>query len=379
MGLVSATFVESVRGKALRVFDWQLLLYVLLIVGFGVVMGYSASFNESGQAAGGISQTVKTLIWVGIGFTIFFVAASVDYHWLETFTTPIYLVVLGLLAVTLLVGESLNGATLSISVAGLDFQFSEVSKVLMIVVLASFLSGRREKIGKLSTIVGAGILMGIPTFLVFRQPDLGTALVFVAILVGMLFMSGASIGWMAVFTGAVVAVAPIAVNALADYQRQRLFCFLDPYADPQGACYQLVQALNAVGSGGWFGQGLTAGRQNQLGYLPVQSTDFIFTVVAEELGFLGGLLLLALFALLVWRILVIGWGARDALGGMVAYGLASMILFQLLVNVGMVMGIMPVTGIPLPFITYGGSSTISLLFGLGILESVRTHSRKATF
>lgn len=379
MGATSTTFVENVRARALRAFDWQLLLYLALIVGFGVVMGYSASFNAPGAAAGGISQTVKTLIWVAIGFTIFFVVASIDYHWLSTFTTPIYLAVLGLLALTLVIGQSLNGATLSISVAGLDFQFSEVSKVLMIVVLASWLSGRREKIGKLSTIIGAGILMGIPTFLVFRQPDLGTALVFVAILVGMLFMSGASIGWMALFTGAVVGVAPIAMNALADYQRARLFCFLNPYADPQGACYQLVQALNAVGSGGWFGQGLTAGRQNQLGFLPVQTTDFIFTVVAEELGFVGGILLLLLFALLVWRILVIGWGARDALGSMVAYGLASMILFQLLVNIGMVMGIMPVTGIPLPFITYGGSSTISLLFGLGILESVRTHSRKPTF
>jgi rod shape determining protein RodA len=264
-------------------------------------------------------------------------------------------------------------------VAGLDFQFSEVSKVLMVVVLASWLSSRREKIGKLSTIVGAGLLMGLPTFLVYRQPDLGTALVFVAILVGMLFMSGASIGWMALLTGGVIAMAPAAVGALAGYQRERLFCFLNPYADPQGACYQLVQALNAVGSGGWFGQGLTAGRQNQLGYLPVQTTDFIFTVVAEELGFVGGLLLLVLFALLVWRILVIGWGARDALGSMVAYGLASMLLFQLMVNVGMVIGIMPVTGIPLPFITYGGSSMISLLFGMGILESVRMHSRKQTF
>ena len=251
--------------------------------------------------------------------------------------------------------------------------------MLMIVVLASWLSGRREKIGRLSTIVGAAVLMGIPTFLVFRQPDLGTALVFVAILVAMLFMSGASIGWMALLAGGVVAVAPIAVNALASYQRARLFCFLNPYADPQGACYQLVQALNAVGSGGWFGQGLTAGRQNQLGYLPVQTTDFIFTVIAEELGFLGGLLVLGLFALLLWRILVIGWGARDALGSMVAWGLASMLLFQLLVNVGMVIGIMPVTGIPLPFITYGGSSMISLLFGMGILESVRVHARKQTF
>lgn len=379
MSAVTATFVDSVRGRAWRAFDWQLLLYLALLIALGVVMGYSASFNEAGQASGGINQTVKTLIWASIGLTIFFVAASIDYHWLSTFTAPIYLLILGLLGLTLVVGKTLNGAQLSISVAGLDFQFSEVGKVLMIVVLASWLSGRREKIGKLSSIAGAAILMGIPTFLVFRQPDLGTALVFVAILVGMLFMSGASIGWMALFTGGVVAAAPLAIQSLAGYQRDRLFCFLNPQVDPQGACYQLVQALNAVGSGGWFGQGLTAGRQNQLGFLPVQTTDFIFTVVAEELGFVGSVLVLVLFALLVWRILAIGWDARDALGSMVAYGIATMILFQILVNVGMVAGIMPVTGIPLPFITYGGSSLISLLFGLGILESVRMHSRKQTF
>ncbi len=379
MSAVTATFVDSVRGRAWRAFDWQVLVYVSLLIALGVVMGYSASFNAAGQASGGINQTVKTLIWASIGLTIFFVAASVDYHWLSTFTAPIYLGVLGLLGLTLAIGTTLNGAQLSISVAGLDFQFSEVGKVLMVVVLASWLSGRREKIGKLSSIVGAAILMGVPTFLVFRQPDLGTALVFVAILVGMLFMSGASIGWMALFTGGVVAAAPLAVQSLAGYQRDRLFCFLNPQADPQGACYQLVQALNAVGSGGWFGQGLTAGRQNQLGFLPVQTTDFIFTVVAEELGFVGSVLVLLLFALLVWRILAIGWGARDALGSMVAYGIATMILFQIMVNVGMVAGIMPVTGIPLPFITYGGSSLISLLFGLGILESVRMHSRKQVF
>jgi rod shape determining protein RodA len=379
MSAVTATFVDSVRGRAWRAFDWQLLVYVSLLIALGVVMGYSASFNAAGQASGGINQTVKTLIWASIGLTIFFVAASVDYHWLSTFTAPIYLGVLGLLGLTLAIGTTLNGAQLSISVAGLEFQFSEVGKVLMVVVLASWLSGRRDKIGKLSSIVGAAILMGVPTFLVFRQPDLGTALVFVAILVGMLFMSGASIGWMALFTGGVVAAAPLAVQSLAGYQRDRLFCFLNPQADPQGSCYQLVQALNAVGSGGWFGQGLTAGRQNQLGFLPVQTTDFIFTVVAEELGFVGSVLVLLLFALLVWRILAIGWGARDALGSMVAYGIATMILFQIMVNVGMVAGIMPVTGIPLPFITYGGSSLISLLFGLGILESVRMHSRKQTF
>lgn len=375
---LTSTFVENVRARRWRAFDLQLFLYVMLLIALGVVMGYSAGYNEAG-ASPGMSQTVKTLIWATIGLIIFFVAASVDYHWLQTLSLPIYLVVLGLLTLTMFVGTNLFGAQMSITVAGLDFQFSEVGKVLMITVLASFLAGRREKVGGLSTIIGAGLIMAIPTFLVFRQPDLGTALVFVAILVGMLFMSGASIGWMGIFAGLTIGAAPLVMQSLQEYQRQRLFCFLDPMADPQGACYQLVQALNAVGSGGLFGQGLTAGRQNQLGFLPVQSTDFIFTVIAEELGFVGGLLVLVIFGLLIWRILAIGWGARDTLGMMIATGLASMLLFQILVNIGMVVGIMPVTGIPLPFITYGGSSLISLLFGMGILQSVRMHSRKPTF
>jgi rod shape determining protein RodA len=378
MGTAATTFVDTVGPRRWRAFDLQLFLYVALLIVFGVVIGYSASYAGNG-AVGDLSQTVKTVIWTTIGLVVFFVAASIDYHWLQTFTVPIYLLVLMLLLLTSLIGTSLFGAQMSISVAGLDFQFSEVSKVLMVVVLASLLAGRRERIGRLSTIVGAALLMAVPAFLVYRQPDLGTALVFVAILGGMLFMSGASVGWLAILAGGCVAIAPLAIGALHEYQRQRLFCFLDPQADPQGACYQLIQALNAVGSGGWLGQGLTAGRQNQLGYLPVQSTDFIFTVVGEELGFVGGIILIGLFALLIARIVSIGWQARDSLGRMVAVGLATMILFQVAVNIGMVTGIMPVTGVPLPFITYGGSSMVSLLFGMGILESVRIHSHKPAF
>jgi rod shape determining protein RodA len=378
MNTATATFVEVAKARRWRAFDRQLLLYLLLLVGFGMVMGYSANYQAVGGESG-LSQTVKTLIWTGIGLTLFFVAASIDYHWLQTFATPIYVVVLALLFATVLIGKNLFGAQMSISVAGIDFQFSEIGKVLMVVVLSAFLASRRERIGRLSTIVGAGLLMALPTYLVYRQPDLGTALVFVAILLGMLFMSGAGIGWLALLGGATVALAPIAVGALEEYQRERLFCFLDPLADPQGACYQVVQALNAVGSGGLLGQGLTAGRQNQLGFLPVQSTDFIFTVVAEELGFIGGAILLGLFALLLWRVLSVGWGARDPFGANIAAGLGSLLLFQITVNIGMVTGIMPVTGIPLPFITYGGSSMISLLFGMGLLQSVRIHSWKPTF
>jgi rod shape determining protein RodA len=377
MGVATATFVETFRDREWRHFDAQLLLYVLLLIGVGIVMGFSAGYNDP-SAAGGMTQTVKTLIWAAIGLTLFFAAASVDYHWLRTLAAPIYLVVLGLLTLTLLVGTNLFGAQMSVTVAGLDFQLSEVSKVLMIVVLAAFLSARRERIGRLSTILVAGALMAIPTLLVFRQPDLGTALVFVGILVGMLFMSGASLGWMGLVVAGVLGAAPVAVSMLEEYHRQRLFCFLDPYADPQGACYQLVQALNAVGSGGWLGRGLTVGGESQRGYIPVQSTDFIFTVVAEDLGFVGSIVVLALFGFLLWRVLLIGWQAGDAFGMMIAVGLATMILVQLLINVGMVIGMMPVTGIPLPFITYGGSSLISLLFGMGILQSIRMRSHKPT-
>jgi rod shape determining protein RodA len=377
MGATTTTFVETFRARDWRFFDVQLLLYVILLIGFGVVMGYSAGFNDA--TAGGISQTVKTLIWASIGLILFFVVAGIDYHWLRTLAAPIYVAVLGLLALTMLIGTNLFGAQMSVTIAGLDFQFSEVSKVLMIAVLAAFLASRRERIGRLSTILVAGALMALPTFLVFRQPDLGTALVFVAILVGMLFMSGASLGWMGLFAAAIIGAAPVAVSLLHDYQRQRLFCFLDPQADPQGACFQLIQALNAVGSGGWLGRGLTVGGEGQRGYIPVQSTDFIFTVVAEDLGFVGSIIVLALFGLLLWRILLVGWRAGDAFGMLIAAGLASMILCQVLVNVGMVIGLMPVTGIPLPFVTYGGSSLISLLFGMGILESIRMRSVKPTF
>jgi len=378
MGVAVSTIAVA-RQARWRDFDWQLTLYLALLLGFGVVLGVSAAWNDGPVQAGTIPEPVKTVVWSVVGFTLMLVAASVDYHWLRTFAVPIYVATLGLLVMNLLFGSVVSGAHLSVSIGGLDFQFSEISKVLMVVVLAAFLASRGQRVGKLSTILGAGLLTALPTALVLRQPDLGTALVFIAILGGMLLISGASIGWMALLLGVAIALTPVALGVLAEYQRARLLCFLDPGADPQGACYQLVQAMNAVGSGGWLGQGLTAGHANQLGFLPVQTTDFVFTIVAEELGLVGGIILLALFGLLLWRMVLIGWQARDSLGRLVAMGLATMILFQVVVNVGMVIGLLPVTGIPLPLITYGGSSTVSILFGMGILQSVRMHTRTETF
>lgn len=375
MGTATATLTEAARTRRWHAFDLQLLVYLVLLVGVGLAINYSVNFGHSG--AGAPSQTVRLGLWAAIGLIGFFVAASVDYHWLGTFAGVIYLAVLGLLGVNLAAGSLVNGAQLSVSLGGIDFQFSELGKVLMIVVLASYLGSRRERIGRLSTIAGAAGLMSLPIGLVLLQPDLGTALVFVAILVGMLFLAGAGMGWMALGAGAAVAAAPVVIGSLQAYQRERLFCFLDPNADPLGACYQLVQSLNAVGSGGITGRGLTTGQNGALGLLPVQSTDFVFAVVAHELGLVGGLLLLGLFALLTWRVLAVAWSAADGLGSLIGAGMGALLLVQAGVNIGMVMGLVPITGIPLPFVTYGGSSLISLLFGMGILESVRMHSRSA--
>jgi rod shape determining protein RodA len=222
------------------------------------------------------------------------------------------------------------------------------------------------------------VLAGPPWVLVMLQPDLGTSLVFAAILGGMLFMSGASLRWLSTLGGLVIAALPFVwANLHHDYQKERLTSFLSPTPDIQGAGYQLYQSQIAVGSGGLFGKGLTNGTQNQGDFLPVQTTDFVFAILAEELGFIGALVLFGLFIALLWRILVAGWRSRDPFGTLFASGIASMILFQLVVNVGMVIGIMPITGIPLPFVTHGGASLISIAVGLGILQSINVRQTRA--
>jgi rod shape determining protein RodA len=267
-----------------------------------------------------------------------------------------------------------------VSLGPLTFQFSELAKILMIVVLASFLAARGGKLNSIWSIVGACLLVGPPLALVMMQPDLGTSLVFGAIPAGMLWMAGVSLRWLGVLVAGTVAMVPIAWNYLLhDYQKERLLQFMDSNPDIQGAGFQLHQAQIAVGSGGWFGKGLTNGTQTQGGFLPVQATDFVFATLAEELGFLGGIVLFALFTLLLWRVLVSAWRAKDSFGTLFGAGLASMILFQLVVNVGMVLGIMPITGIPLPFVTHGGASLVSMAAGLGILQSINIRQTRAAW
>jgi len=317
-------------------------------------------------------------MWTGIATVTFLLATAFDYRWLKTLAWPVYAIQLGLLLLPLAIGDGVGGSARWISFGPFTFQFSELAKILMMVVLAAYLSARHDRLDSLRTILGACVLVGPPLVLVMLQPDLGTSLVFAAILAGMLWMSGASLKWLAILAAGVIAAIPIAwTYVLQDYQKQRLTSFLNPSPDITGAGYQLHQSQIAVGSGGLFGRGLTNGTQAQGDFLPVQTTDFVFSVLAEELGFIGAMVLFGLFVLLLWRVMVAAWRSRDPFGSMFAAGLGSMILFQLVVNVGMVMGIMPITGIPLPFVTHGGASLVSMAIGLGILQSINIRQTRA--
>ena len=362
--------VTRPESSAWHRFDIQLAFYALALGIIGLVMAWTNS--PSGALDPGSTFT-RGLMWFAVAIVAFSLAAAFDYRWLRTFSWLLYLVNLGLLVLTLAIGTGIGGVQRWVSVFGLQFQFSEISKVLMIAVLAAFLAARQNRLGNLSTLIGAALLTAPPFALVMIQPDLGTSLVFGAILVGTLFLSGAGMRWLAVAAAASVSALPVVWAVLQDYQRQRIISFLDPASDPQGAGYQVIQSQIAVGSGGLFGKGLTNGTQSAASLLPVQSTDFAFAGLLEQLGFVGGLVVFLLFIGLIWRVLLVGWRSNSVFGVAFSGGVTAMLVFQLLVNAGMVSGIMPVTGIPLPFITHGGASLTSTAIALGILQSIDIH------
>ena len=365
-------------GAAWRAFDLQLAVYAGLLVATGLVMAYTNSVETGGTPLEAGTTFTRGLMWAGISLVMFLAATAFDYRWLKTLAWPIYGLQLGLLVLTLVIGDGVGGSARWIAIGPLTFQFSELAKVLMIIVLARYLTANQHRLDRLSTILGACLLAVPPLGLIMLQPDLGTSLVFAGILAGMLWLSGASLKWLLTLVAAGLAILPFAwTYVLRDYQKVRLTAFLDPEKDISGAGYQLYQSQIAIGSGGWMGKGLTNGTQAQGDFLPVQTTDFVFAILAEELGFIGAMVLFGLFVLLLWRILTAGWRSKDPFGTMFAAGLASMILFQLLVNVGMVMGIMPITGIPLPFVTHGGASLVSMAIGLGILQSINIRQTRA--
>ncbi len=366
----SSPFHDRPHARRLDQVDPFLLIATLLLIGYGLVMTYSVTAESRTFTGDPMQFVIRGALWAAIGFAVMVAVAWFDYAWLGTFAPLLYLLTLGLLGVVLAIGTESLGAQRSVNFGGLSFQFSEVAKVLTIVVLAKYFADRSDKIGSPLVIGGGLVILGPAVGLVYKQPDLGTSLVFVAIFFGIAFMAGARI-WQLVGLVAVAGAAfPLIWSLLKPYQQARLTAFLDPYSDPQGAGWNIIQSLIAVGSGGPTGKGLTAGTQSPLGYLPIAESDFVFAGLAEDLGFMGAVILFALYFVLLVAALRIAFRARDPFGALLGGGVVAMLLFQILVNVGMAISLMPVTGIPLPFISHGGSSLVSICFALGVLQSV---------
>ena len=372
-------------GTYLRSLDYVLLLTTLALVTFGLFMLYSATHADTN-----ISTPYFYVRSQGIGLVIgvvfLLMISAINFKWIARWRNWIYAFTLLLLVLTLVphigAGNATVGANRWIDLRVTRLQTSELAKLLLCLSLAGVLAEGTALRHRLRFVVLCVAYVLVPTALVFLQPDLGTALVFGAILITMLVVWGIRLPHLGVLAGAGVFAAVLAlrilptlgVQVLKDYQLQRLTVFLDPERDPGGAGYQLTQSKISIGSGMFTGKGYLQGTQTHLNFLPEHHTDFIFAVIGEELGFLGGMLLVGLFAIIVWRAFRIARLSEDMYGRLIATGIAGMLVFQVFVNIGMTIGIMPVTGIPLPFVSFGSSSLVVNLMAIGVLESIHVHS-----
>ena len=349
-------------------FDYTLVLIILAIFIIGIGALYSATYQSSTQLFDG--ATGRQIVWMGLGFTVFFLIANVPYHRLLSGARLFYFLCLIFLGLVLLMGHTRGGATRWIQIGGFSLQPSEFTKMGLILLLSSYLSNNRAELRRMRSIMGVFLLMLIPFALILIEPDLGTAVVLIPITFAMLYAAGANVRYLLYVFIAGAATSPIFWSLLKDYQKQRLMVFINPNIDPLGAGYTIIQSKIAIGSGGIFGKGWLSGTQNQLNFLPERHTDFIFSVIGEEWGFLGGAILLFLYLLLIWRTLRIATGTQDLYGQLLCVGVATMISFQIIVNIAMTIGLMPVVGMSLPLISYGGSSLLNTMIGMGILMSV---------
>ena len=335
-----------------------------------LVLGLMTLYSTSGpDFAAQLSGAV-------LGLALCVAAAAFDYRRLQAAAPFLYGLALLLLLTVEVAGHTAYGAQRWIRIAGVQVEPSEVSKLLVLLALAAYLA-RRERVGRREVLILAGLGLP-PTLLVLFQPDLGTAIVFAALLLGLLFLAGAPRLVLAAVVTGLLAAVPIAPHLLHGYQRRRLEIFLDPSRDPLGAGYNLIQARIAVGSGGLFGQGWLHGLQGQLGYVPERTSDFVFAVYAEEFGLVGCLLLLALFTVLVYRIARSAAVAPDRFGFLLCAGAAVILFTQVVQNVGMNVGLTPIAGIPLPFISHGRSALLTDLVLLGLVQSVVLRRRLVT-
>ena len=348
--------------------EWKNLDKVMLIVSFLIVcislciIGSATHINKGAINYDFVAKQGAAFV-VDLMIILFF--SRFDYAKLKKYAKPLYIINLG--------------AQRWIQLGPITLQPSEFSKLIMIICTASILSDRVGQLNTWRQVLPIGLYVGIPFLLVLKQPDLGTSLVFLAITFGMLFVGRIKMSLLRNVFLAGVVLAPVGWHFLKDYQKSRITVFLNPNADPFGAGYHIIQSKIAIGSGMLFGKGLFQGTQSQLNFLPENHTDFIFSVIGEELGFLGCVFLLFLYFILVYRGLMIAKDCKDSFGMMLATGVVSMWAFQILVNVGMTCGIMPVTGIPLPFMSYGVSALTTNMMGLGLLLSIYMRQQTMIF
>ncbi|HWG58182.1 MAG TPA: rod shape-determining protein RodA [Candidatus Acidoferrales bacterium] len=351
-------------------FDWVLLAIVSAISAIGIAEIYSSTHSSAAMAG----MQWKQLIWVGVGLAGMFLISAIDYHALLDQAPILYALGVASLVVVLVMGYSRLGARRWLAIGGANLQVSELMKLIIIIVLARYFSEVRTDRLALGDLAKAGILTLIPVGLILKQPDLGTAMVLVPVAVVGAFLAGIQWKHLAVVVALIAVMIPVAWHMrlhLKPYQQQRIETFLHPEADQHGAGWQILESQIAVGSGGFWGKGFDKGSQNQLGFVPVRYSDFILASTAEELGFIGVCVVLFLYLGLILRLIDNAQKAKDKAGMYVVMGVAAILGFHVLVNASMVIGYMPVTGIPLPLMSYGGSATAFVFLSLGLVMNVR--------
>jgi rod shape determining protein RodA len=351
-------------------FDWPLLAIVAAITSIGVLEIYSST-HASGMA--GIQW--KQLMWVGLGIIGMLVISRINYHTLLDQAPVLYMIGIAILLIVLVIGHSHFGAKRWVALGGgVNLQVSELMKLIIIIVLARYLSEVRTDRMTLTDLVKVAVITLIPVALILKQPDLGTAMVLVPVAVVGAFLAGIDWKHMAIGVALIALLIPIGWNMrghLKPYQQQRIETFLHPEEDQRGAGYQILQSEIAVGSGGFWGKGFGKGSQNQLGFVPVRYSDFILAALAEEMGFIGVCVVLLLYLGLILRLVDNAQKAKDKAGMFVVMGVTAILGFHVLVNASMVIGYVPVTGIPLPLMSYGGSATAFVFLALGLVMNVR--------
>ena len=356
----------GIDRRLLQNVDWPLLGAT---VGLVILSASTLASLHVGRAGGSVA--IRQLAWFGVGIFALVFVASIDYRRLVRAAPLFYVLGLGGLVAVFLLGRTVSGARRWLQVGPVSVQPSELFKLCFVLMAVWLLTSRwAQPVGK-TVLVMAAPLAVVPAALIVKQPDLGTALLLFPVLIALLVAAGMQMRLLGGLALTGVAAAPLAWLVLKDYQRERLLVFLDPFRDPLGSAYNVIQAKIAIGSGQLLGKGVAGATQSRLSFLPERHTDFIFAVFAETWGFVGCLVLLTCYALLLLRGFDIAASTREPVGRLVALGVTALVATQVLVNVGMVTGLIPVVGIPLPFMSYGGSSMVVSMMALGLLLSVR--------